>query len=57
MVCPSALFLDTLGCGFCFWVELLSPAVMSHDTSLPYFMMLILACGFIESYGLASIVM
>jgi hypothetical protein len=36
----SALYLDTLGFGICVWVDLLSPVVMSHRTSLPSFVML-----------------
>jgi hypothetical protein len=43
MVYSSALFLETLGCEICVWVDLLSPAVMSYRTSLPTFMMLSLA--------------
>jgi hypothetical protein len=43
--------------GFGFWlVELLSPAVVSYCTSLPYFMMLSLACGLVLSVGLPSVV-
>jgi hypothetical protein len=42
---PSALFLDTLGCEVCFWVDLFTPAVMSCHTSLPSFMILSLSCG------------
>jgi hypothetical protein len=42
--------------GFGFWlVELLSPAVVSYCTSLPYFMMLSLACGLVLSVGLPSV--
>jgi hypothetical protein len=44
----SILFLDTLGCGICVWVDLLSPIVMSYNTSLPSLMMLSLACGLLR---------
>jgi hypothetical protein len=37
---PSALYLDTLGFGFCVWVDLLNPTVMRYHTSIPSFMML-----------------
>jgi hypothetical protein len=57
MVYPSALFLDTLGCGICVSVDLLSHAIMNHSTSLSSFMMLIWLAVCCESCGLPSVVM
>jgi hypothetical protein len=38
---------DTFRIGNCVWVVLLSPAVLSYHTSLPSFVMLIVACVFV----------
>jgi hypothetical protein len=52
-----ALFFDTLGCGICVWIGLLSHAVMSHCISLPSFMMLSWLVVYCENYGFPSVVM
>jgi hypothetical protein len=57
VVFPSALYLDTLGFQICVWVDLLSPVVMSHYTSLPSFMMLSCLVFYRRSCGLPSVMM
>jgi hypothetical protein len=45
-----------IGLGLWF-VDLLSPTVISHRRSLPSYMMLSLACVFVRVFGLPSLVM
>jgi hypothetical protein len=57
MVYPYVLYLNILGCGIRVLVELFSPAIMSHHTNLPSFVMLSWFVIYCASCCLPSFVM